>query len=519
MEQNGGGWMETLRIIQKMVWGPWLLGLFLAVGALCMVRLRGFPLLHIRAWWRETVGSGGKKQLLTTCTALAATVGTGNITGVAAALAIGGPGAVFWMWAAAFMGIALAYTEVYLGILYRKEKAGEMGGRGAECGLRAEGERALENGAAGFWTGPYVYLEEGIGSRLAGNAYALFCVLASLGMGCMVQAGSLADSLRYAASLPPLGAGLILAFLTAVVLFGGAKRIGQTASVLVPVSAGLYLLAGGIAVLSFYDRLPGVVGRIVSGAFGLSGNTGCIGNPNGNGASNFSSISGGVAGYGLTAAIRSGISRGVFSNEAGLGSLAVLHGMSGKNEGQERKKQEAEARKIDRKARQQGMWAIFEVFFDTIAGCSVTAFLLLCVFPYNLKEKVASFGGSGAVAAALAVRFGDAGGGVTAACMVLFAFATILAWFYIGEQALEWLVRELPGTCADVSRILYHGLYLAAVFLGCISQMEAVWAVSDIFNGLMAVPNLAALVLLGNCVKRPEIGQRMTGHVRANGNR
>ena len=110
--------MEALRIVQKMVWGPWLLGLFLAVGVLCMVRLRGFPIRHIRVWWGETVGSGGKGQLLTTCTALAATVGTGNITGVAAALAIGGPGAVFWMWAAAFLGMALAYTEVYLGILY-----------------------------------------------------------------------------------------------------------------------------------------------------------------------------------------------------------------------------------------------------------------------------------------------------------------------------------------------------------------------------------------------------------------
>lgn len=269
--------MEALRIVQKMVWGPWLLGLFLAVGVLCMVRLRGFPIRHIRVWWRETVGSGGKGQLLTTCTALAATVGTGNITGVAAALAIGGPGAVFWMWAAAFLGMALAYTEVYLGILY--------GG------------------------GPYVYLENGAGSCFAGKCYALFCVLASLGMGCMVQAGALADSLRYAASLPPLGTGIILAVLTAVVLFGGAKRIGWTASVLVPVSAGLYLLAGGIAVFSFYDQIPEVLGKIVGGAFGLADNAG---QTDGSSILNFSGISGGMTGYGMAAAIRSGVSRGVF---------------------------------------------------------------------------------------------------------------------------------------------------------------------------------------------------------------
>lgn len=154
------------------------------------------------------------------------------------------------------------------------------------------------------------------------------------------------------------------------------------------------------------------------------------------------------------------------------------------------------------------MWAIFEVFFDTIIGCSLTAFLLLCVFPHNLTEKVDSLGASGVVAAALAVRFGSAGGVVTAACMVLFGFATILAWFYIGEQALGWLLRGVPEKRADLIRILYYGLYLASVFLGCVSRMEAVWAVSDIFNGLMAVPNLAALVVLGRQVRRPEHNKR-----------
>ena len=307
----------------------------------------------------------------------------------------------------------------------------------------------------------------------------------------MVQAGALADSLRYAASLPPLGTGIILAALTAVVLFGGAKRIGWTASVLVPVSAGLYLLAGGIAVFSFYDQIPEVLVKIVGGAFGLADNAG---QTDGSSILNFSGISGGMTGYGMAAAIRSGVSRGVFSNEAGLGSLAVLHGMS---EGKGRLRQRQEAQK-------QGMWAIFEVFFDTIIGCSLTAFLLLCVFPHNLTEKIGSLGGSGAVAAALAARFGNAGGIVTAACMVLFAFATILAWFYIGDQALGWLMRDVPQKRADKICILYHGGYLVSVFLGCVSRMEAVWAVSDIFNGLMAVPNLAALVVLGRKVRRPE---------------
>ena len=435
--------MEALRIVQKMVWGPWLLGLFLAVGVLCMVRLRGFPIRHIRVWWGETVGSGGKGQLLTTCTALAATVGTGNITGVAAALAIGGPGAVFWMWAAAFLGMALAYTEVYLGILY--------GG------------------------GPYVYLENGVGSCFAGKCYALFCVLASLGMGCMVQAGALADSLRYAASLPPLGTGIILAVLTAVVLFGGAKRIGWTASVLVPVSAGLYLLAGGIAVFSFYDQIPEVLGKIVGGAFGLADNAG---QTDGSSILNFSGISGGMTGYGMAAAIRSGVSRGVFSNEAGLGSAPIIYAAAEEGDGIK-----------------QGMWGIFQVFADTIVGCTVTA---LCILASGVLD-------SGLTGVALSTQafssvFGKMGGVFVAVSIVMFAFATLVSWSYYGEKSLEYLAGErlIP---------IYRFLYAVCAALGCMLSLDSVWKAADTFNGLMAIPNMIALALLSR-----EVFEEMKKH-------
>ena len=273
--------------VNNFIWGVPAMICIIGVGLYLSIRtdflqIRKFPYAMKvtigRMLRKRDASDGALTPFQAVCTALAATVGTGNITGVAAALAIGGPGAVFWMWAAAFLGMALAYTEVYLGILY--------GG------------------------GPYVYLENGVGSCFAGKCYALFCVLASLGMGCMVQAGALADSLRYAASLPPLGTGIILAVLTAVVLFGGAKRIGWTASVLVPVSAGLYLLAGGIAVFSFYDQIPEILGNIVGGAFGLADNAG---QTDGSSILNFSGISGGMTGYGMAAAIRSGVSRGVFS--------------------------------------------------------------------------------------------------------------------------------------------------------------------------------------------------------------
>ena len=439
--------MEALRIVQKMVWGPWLLGLFLAVGVLCMVRLRGFPIRHIRVWWGETVGNGGKGQLLTTCTALAATVGTGNITGVAAALAIGGPGAVFWMWAAAFLGMALAYTEVYLGILY--------GG------------------------GPYVYLENGAGSCFAGKCYALFCVLASLGMGCMVQAGALADSLRYAASLPPLGTGIILAVLTAVVLFGGAKRIGWTASVLVPVSAGLYLLAGGIAVFSFYDQIPEVLGKIVGGAFGLADNAG---QTDGSSILNFSGISGGMTGYGMAAAIRSGVSRGVFSNEAGLGTLAVLHGPAEHTTPWE-----------------QGKWAMFEVFFDTVVLCTLTALVILCTSQSDIETF--SLTGAALAAACFSARSGIVGKWFISVSMVVFAFATVIAWYYLGQQAVVYL-KEKTGILH--LHILYPILFLLAVFAGGCIRLEAIWMLSDLWNGLMAFFNLTALLFLSGEVCIPD---------------
>ena len=319
------------------------------------------------------------------------------------------------------------------------------------------------------------------------NAMPVLCQASLSGMWGGTEGAPL--SAVCAAFSPPPLTGIILAVLTAVVLFGGAKRIGWTASVLVPVSAGLYLLAGGIAVFSFYDQIPEVLGNIVGGAFGLADNAGQTA---GSSILNFSGISGGMTGYGMAAAIRSGVSRGVFSNEAGLGSLAVLHGMS---EGKGRLRQRQEAQK-------QGMWAIFEVFFDTIIGCSLTAFLLLCVFPHNLTEKIDSSGGSGAVAAALAARFGNAGGIVTAACMVLFAFATILAWFYIGDQALGWLMGVLSEACRQNMYFVSRRLSLPQPRLR-VNWMEAARRYL-IFSMADGKANLAALVQAAGRVRSTE---------------
>lgn len=429
--------MKGLEFLQKLVWGPWLLCLFLGTGAVCMIRLRAFPLFHFGVWWRETAGRIGvqgkenRNQIRTACTALAATVGTGNITGVAAALSAGGAGAIVWMWISAFFGMATSYAEVYLGIRYRRKRI---------CG-------------------PFAYLEAGLKWRRAAVCYAFFTVLASLGMGSMVQAASLTGSVCYATRVPEPVVGLLLTVLTGAVILGGIQRISSASELLMPVSAGCYLFFSGIVVLCCYQQIPRLLREMLSQAF------------------QWKSVAGGVSGFTMAQAIRFGVARGVFSNEAGLGSLALLHGSAEEGASPEN----------------QGMWAVFEVFFDTIVCCTLTALVLLCAGE--------SGEGSEAVAASFSKFFGRFGGWFTAASMASFAFATILAWFYLGRQAAEYLLFGCVWRKQGL--LLYTIAYLIAVFLGCVARLRAVWLVSDLFNGLMAVPNLIAVLCLVREVKIP----------------
>lgn len=446
--------MGIVKVIHDLVWGPWLLVLFLGTGIFYTFKLRGFQIFHLRYWWKATVGTLGgggeesKSQMATACTALAATVGTGNIAGVATAIAAGGPGAVFWMWVSAFVGMAAAYGETYLGIKYRYKGP--------------DGQ---------YICGPFVYLERGLKSRKMGLIYAFFCVLASLGMGSMVQANSISDSFTYAFSLPPLITGLAVTALTMAVIFGGIGRISEAASRLVPFSACLYMVLCGIVIFSCYDRVPGVFAEIVKEAF------------------NVKSAAGGAAGYGMAKALSYGVARGVFSNEAGLGSLAVLHGSAGKTT-----------------AGEQGMWAIFEVFFDTIISCTLTALVILCIAGKSGAAGTLFYAdgqtdGSAMIAACFSQCFGAAGGYLTAVSMALFAFATIIAWFYLGRQAVAYLTEH--SGAGRIFLFFYGFVYLNAVFFGCVAKLELVWNLSDVFNGLMAVPNLIGILLLSKEVKSP----------------
>ncbi|MCI8510896.1 MAG: sodium:alanine symporter family protein [Lachnospiraceae bacterium] len=438
-----------LQTLHEIIWGPGMLVLFLAAGLLYSVRLGFFPILGIRTWWQTTAGSllrgskdqkeGGISEFQSACTALAATIGTGNIAGVATALLAGGPGAVFWMWLSAFLGMGTAYGETELGIRYRRrDKKGK------------------------WLSGPMLYLEQGL--KLPGLAvlYAVLCILASFGMGSMVQANAISETLEFTFSVSPALSGVLLAVLAGRIVTGGIGRIARASERLAPVSAAIYILASLSVIAYFWRELPAVFAMIFKDAFAIR------------------SAAGGVSGFGVSRCVRYGIARGVFSNEAGLGSLAVLNG------GTDRVSPGV-----------QGQWAIFEVFVDTIVCCTLTALAILSATGGELGA--AAKNGAALTSACFTRGLGNLGGYAVSVCVVLFAFATILAWYYMGKQAVTYLEEK---TGHDFS-YLYLAGYLTAVFLGSLGPMEQVWQLSDIFNGLMAMPNLLALAFLVREVKRP----------------
>ena len=339
------------------------------------------------------------------------------------------------MWISALIGMATAYGETYLGVRYR-----------------------FKNNRGKWICGPFVYMKKGLGIPFMAACYSFFCFLCALGMGSMVQANSAAETLEFTWGIPSvLGSG-ILALLTGAVILGGIKRIGKAAEYLLPLASGIYILFSLLVLLLCADRIPDAFLRIFQSAFGIR------------------QVSGGIAGFGISKSIRYGISRGVFSNEAGLGTLAVLHGPAEHTTPEE-----------------QGMWAMFEVFFDTVVLCSLTALVILCTTQGDTETL--SLTGAALAAARFSAKLGVIGEWFISISMVVFAFATVIAWYYLGQQAIEDL--------SLFSRI-YPVLFLGAVFAGGCIRLEAVWMLSDLWNGLMAFFNLTALLFLTGEVEYPD---------------
>lgn len=441
--------------LQEFVWGPGMLVFFLATGIRFTVQSGFFQITKLPFWMGNTLGALRKEkevrksgeehsisQFQSFCTALAATLGTGNITGVATALLFGGPGAVFWMWVSAFLGMMTNYAENFLGIKYRYRE---------------------ENGK---WTGgAMVYMERGLSCRPLAVVFAFCCIGASFGMGNMVQGNSMAKGLEEAFQIPPFVSGTVCMIGVAVILTGGVKRIASLTEKLVPVMAVFYL-CGALAVLVIHrEEIPHAFRLIVSEAFHLR------------------SAAGGTAGYGMGQAVRMGIARGIFSNEAGLGSSVMAHAQS-----------DVKSPEI------QGMWGILEIFTDTMLVCTVTALVILVSGVYQpvdylkqIKSGMTIIDGTTLTGMAFETVIPH-GKQFLAAAASLFAFATIVGWSYFGEQTARYLWKEKGAA-------LYRMIYIFITLPGCMLAPQMIWELSDAFNGLMAMPNLLALLFLGKKVR------------------
>lgn len=431
-------------VVNAVVWGPLMLALIIFVGVMFSVRLKFFQLFKCKLWLKQTFGSlfnkenlkGSKKNGITpfqaVSTALASAIGTGNVVGVATAITLGGPGAVFWMWVAAFFGMMTTFAENVLGLKYRTvNELGEKVG------------------------GPMYYIEKGLGQRWMACFFAFACILASFGMGNMTQANSIAASLKKSFNLPPAVVGLALAAVIGCIIFGGVKRISQVSAKIVPFMTIFYILGGLVVIVAHARNLPKALFDIISGAFSLK------------------AASGGATGFIMSNAIKYGISRGVFSNEAGLGSSPIVHAASNETE-----------------PVNQGMWGIFQVFVDTILVCSITA---LCILTSGVTPEDKN--GAMLSVQAFSSTFGGFGEKFVAISISLFAFATIVGWSYYGERCVEYLSSRK-------NILIYKAVYILFVMFGSVMQLDLVWGISDTFNGLMAFPNLIALVLLSGEVVR-----------------
>ena len=443
---------ELIHGLQRLVWGPGMLVFFLGTGIRFTIRSKFFQIRKIHIWMGKTLGAikNGRKtekehsisQFQSFCTALAATLGTGNITGVATALIFGGPGAVFWMWVSAFFGMMTNYGENYLGIRYRyKDKKGRWVG------------------------GAMVYMERGLNSRFLAVLFAVCCLIASLGMGNMVQGNSMAKGLETAFGIPPFITGSACMILLAVIVTGGVKRVAALTEKLVPCMAGIYLL-GALAVLAAnWQAVPKAMEMIFTQAFQIRAGVG------------------GAAGYTVRQALRMGVARGIFSNEAGLGSSVMAHVQS-----------DVESPQI------QGMWGMLEVFIDTMVGCTVTALVILVSGVYQpelyldqISRGIEPVDGTTLTGQAFAAVI-PWGAQFLAAATALFAFATIAGWSYFGEQTAAYLGKEKGA-------MIYRYVYILLTLPGCILAPSLIWDLSDAFNGMMALPNLVALFFLGKQVK------------------
>lgn len=442
--------------LNGIVWGPPFMILLLGTGLYLTIRLGFFQFTHLGFAWKQTFGRAfGKKKegdgaispTQAVSSAMAATVGVGNIAGVSTALALGGPGAVFWMWMSALVGMATKYGEASLGVKYRDvdPKTGEVSG------------------------GVMYYIQNGMGRKWRPLAliYALLAGVAAFGIGCMVQANTMAHALQTGFNVPTWVTGIGAVILVGLVTLGGIRRIAVTAEKIVPTMCIIYVVGALIIIGSNITKVPEVFNLIFYHAF----------NP--------TAATGGFVGAAVAQTIRYGIARGIFSNEAGLGAASIVH---------------AQAKNVPAR---QGMWGIWEVFIDTIIVCTMTALVVLLTGAWHTGQT-----GAELASTAFSVGLPGPGGLIVLISLVLFAYTTMLTWCFYGEKSWQYIFGKTVV-------VPYRVIFLGFLYIGAIGGLTTVWDIADTLNGLMAIPNLIALIALAKVLVK-EKNDFMTGLLKGN---
>lgn len=430
---------DFLNWLSGILWGPYMITLLVGTGIFLTFKLGFVQFRYFTTAFKELVGkiftpSQGKgegeiKSFQALATALSSCIGVGNIVGIASAIGVGGPGAIFWMWVSAIFGMATKFSEITLSMKYREKD---------------------ENGV---WRGgPMYVLKNGLNCKWAGVFFALITAFVGLISCNMVQSNSVASALSVY-GVKPVVTGAILAVLTFIVIFGGVKRLSKVTSIITPIMGLIYIMGALVVICCNYQQIIPTFKLIFTSAF--------------SGQAAF----GGFVGATLKEALRFGVARGIFSNEAGIGSSPMIHATA----------------TVDHPCR-QGSYGIMEVFIDTIVVCTITALVILMSGAWTSGAE-----GAAMTNQAFASGLGDLGGVVVSICVTLFAFSTLLGWSWYGETAIEFIF----GTKAIIP---YRILWVVCAFVGALFQFNSLMLLADTVNGLMAIPNLISLLVLSGSI-------------------
>jgi len=436
--------------INGFVWGPVMLTLLIGTGLFLSIRMRFTQFAKLGYAIKNTVGSLFKKDqhnkdesgvspFQAVATAMAGTIGTGSIAGIATAIVSGGPGAVFWMWISALLGMITKYSEIVLSLHFR------------------------EKNEKGEWVGgPMYYIKKGVKIKWLGTTlaalFAVFTMCACLGTGNATQSNSISGALNLTLGIPEIATGIVLTIIVGATILGGMKRISSINEKLVPFMAIFFVFCSLLAIIVNFRQVPQAFALIFKEAF------------------NFKAAFGGAAGYGIMTAMRFGFARGVFSNEAGLGSAPIAHAASSAKS------------PVD-----QGLWGMFEVSFTTIIICTLSALTILTTGIWETGE----ISGAPLCIESFNAIIPGIGGVIVTLSTVFFALSTILGWAYYGEVSIQYLTNK-----SKKAVLVYRIIYVLMVFVGAVGSLDLIWSISETMNGLMAIPNLVGLISLSGIVTK-----------------